>query len=203
MHYSIISYTYSCSIGSDCISHNMFRSWKTSSGSWSMRKKWVTIILLSSGRVRYACGTTKSWFANLFSSPVPLFYHLPIYLSSLCSIIQLGKHESIVSNIYDLLAHLAFTFDSAHLDHLFTLFQESWGGSDLNKERLLEFIQRLASDDSEGKMAVKVKRQPKLLLSQATQLPPLMPLFFCGLTLSYRPSSFSGTWRVTPPPHLN
>ncbi len=59
-----------------------------------------------------------------------------------------------MANIFDLLAHLAFSLDSAQLDHLFTLFQSSLGSG--NTERLLEFVQRLATDDSEGKLAVKV-----------------------------------------------
>lgn len=69
---------------------------------------------------------------------------------------QENKHESIVSNIFDLLARLAFTFDTTHLDHLFTCFQASWGGTSRAMERLLEFVQRLAAEDTEGKMANKV-----------------------------------------------
>lgn len=69
---------------------------------------------------------------------------------------QENKHESIVSNIFDLLARLAFTFEPAHLDHLFTRFQAGWGGTGRAMERMLGFVQRLAAEDSEGNMANKV-----------------------------------------------
>jgi hypothetical protein len=61
---------------------------------------------------------------------------------------QLGKHETIVNNIYDLLAKLAWHFETQQLDRLFELFQKSWGGSLKEMERLLEFIRKLAEDDT-------------------------------------------------------
>eukprot|EP00047_Mylnosiga_fluctuans_P003754 m.230773 g.230773 ORF g.230773 m.230773 type:complete len:2224 (-) comp12113_c0_seq1:1381-8052(-) len=69
---------------------------------------------------------------------------------------QLGKHETIQSNIFELLAHLAWHMDSDHLDHLFSLFQQSWGGSAHSMERLLHFVRKLGEDDSQGKVATKV-----------------------------------------------
>eukprot|EP00042_Codosiga_hollandica_P058700 m.888901 g.888901 ORF g.888901 m.888901 type:complete len:2301 (-) comp59937_c0_seq1:245-7147(-) len=69
---------------------------------------------------------------------------------------QVGKHEAIVTNIFNLLAKLANAFDTNQLDHLFRCFQLSWGGTVKNMERLIEFVRRLAEDDTEGKMALKV-----------------------------------------------
>ena len=37
---------------------------------------------------------------------------------------QLGKHETIVNNIYDLLAKLAWHFETEQLDQLFLLFKQ-------------------------------------------------------------------------------
>ena len=36
---------------------------------------------------------------------------------------QAGKHEAIVKNVHDLLAHLAWDFSAEQLDHLFVCFQ--------------------------------------------------------------------------------
>ena len=69
---------------------------------------------------------------------------------------QTGKHEVIVSNIHDLLAKLACHFDTEQLDHLLVCFQNSWGGTAKQMERMLEFIRRLSEDDSEGNVAPKV-----------------------------------------------
>ncbi|EGD80675.1 hypothetical protein PTSG_11701 [Salpingoeca rosetta] len=69
---------------------------------------------------------------------------------------QEGKHGVIVDNIHDLLAHLAYHFGPEQLDHLFSLVQASWGGSDQNMMRLLRLIQRLAEEDAAGEMAHKV-----------------------------------------------
>lgn len=67
-----------------------------------------------------------------------------------------GKHQSIINNVRDLLAKLARFFDTDQLDHLFLCFQRSWGGSVQQMRGLLEFIRRLAEDDSEGVVAPKV-----------------------------------------------
>ena len=69
---------------------------------------------------------------------------------------QNGKFEAIVINIHDLLAKLAWLFDSNHLDHLLLCFERTWGGSIQNMEKLLELMCRLAQDDSEGILANKV-----------------------------------------------
>ena len=70
--------------------------------------------------------------------------------------LQTDKHETIVHNIFELLARLTVYLDSEQLDHLFTLFKSNWGGTHQNMERLLSFVRRLAEDDNEGKVAVKV-----------------------------------------------
>ena len=72
-----------------------------------------------------------------------------VHLSSIWNA-QTGKHEVIVSNIHDLLAKLACHFDTEQLDHLLVCFQNSWGGTAKQMERMLEFIRRLSEDDSEG-----------------------------------------------------
>ncbi|XP_065177789.1 probable ubiquitin carboxyl-terminal hydrolase FAF-X isoform X1 [Sycon ciliatum] len=70
---------------------------------------------------------------------------------------QAGKHEAIVKNVHDLLAHLAWDFSAEQLDHLFQCFQASWvSASKKGREKLLELIRRLAEDDKEGMMAGKV-----------------------------------------------
>jgi ubiquitin carboxyl-terminal hydrolase 9/24 len=70
---------------------------------------------------------------------------------------QSGKHEAIVKNVHDLLTKLAWDFSPPHLDHLFGHFQGSWvSASRRQREKLLELIRRLAEDDKEGVMAVKV-----------------------------------------------
>lgn len=96
---------------------------------------------------------------------------------------QDGKHETIVKNVHDLLAKLAWDFDAEQLDHLFDCFEVSsfallpctfyWrlsnrvpyhspfqaSMSTANKrqrDRLLELIRRLAEDDKIGVMAHKV-----------------------------------------------
>eukprot|EP00041_Stephanoeca_diplocostata_P039081 m.1585860 g.1585860 ORF g.1585860 m.1585860 type:complete len:2436 (+) comp25326_c0_seq1:243-7550(+) len=69
---------------------------------------------------------------------------------------QVDKHETISNNIHNLLAKLACELDTQQLDHLFQCFQNSWGGSIRNMERLLDFIRRLGEEDSEGNVAPKV-----------------------------------------------
>ena len=70
---------------------------------------------------------------------------------------QTGKHEAIVKNVHDLLTKLAWDFQPEQLDHLFGHFQESWvNASRRQREKLLELMRRLAEDDKEGVMAVKV-----------------------------------------------
>lgn len=70
---------------------------------------------------------------------------------------QNGKHEAIVKNVHDLLTKLAWDFLPDQLDHLFGHFQSSWStASRRQQEKLLELIRRLAEDDKEGVMAVKV-----------------------------------------------
>eukprot|EP00051_Salpingoeca_urceolata_P010816 m.132959 g.132959 ORF g.132959 m.132959 type:complete len:2404 (+) comp16869_c0_seq3:193-7404(+) len=74
---------------------------------------------------------------------------------------QIGKHDVIVTNVQDLLAKLAYLFDTEQLDHLFDCFQESWKSAVSNSkqmQKLLVFVQLLAEDDNEGKMASKVLR---------------------------------------------
>jgi ubiquitin carboxyl-terminal hydrolase 9/24 len=53
---------------------------------------------------------------------------------------QVDKFDTIVSNIHDLLAKLAWHFDREQLEHLFLCFKKSWGGSSRNMQKLLEFI---------------------------------------------------------------
>jgi hypothetical protein len=100
-------------------------------------------------------------------------------------------HDTIVANIHDMLAHLAYHFSAEQLDQLFSLFQDrcepasklcssvlalpcssssfcsppflhfsflpfSLGGSPKNMTRMLQLVRRLAEDDSEGTMALKV-----------------------------------------------
>ena len=72
--------------------------------------------------------------------------------------VQTGKHDAIVSNIHGLLANLAFSFEPEQLEHLFALFQRSWGGTRKEMEKMLEFIGKLAEDDANGTMAGKVGR---------------------------------------------
>lgn len=70
---------------------------------------------------------------------------------------QAGKHETIVKNVHDLLAKLAWDFSAEQLDHLFECFQESMTTANKRqRERLLELIRRLAEDDKNGVMANKV-----------------------------------------------
>lgn len=69
---------------------------------------------------------------------------------------QAGKHEAIVKNVHDLLAKLAWDFTPEQLDHLFGCFQASMTTANKRqRERLLEFIRRLAEDDKNGVMAHK------------------------------------------------
>lgn len=37
---------------------------------------------------------------------------------------QEGQHDTIVANVHDLLAHLAYHFSTSQLDKLFSLFQK-------------------------------------------------------------------------------
>ncbi|XP_055334947.1 probable ubiquitin carboxyl-terminal hydrolase FAF-X [Paramacrobiotus metropolitanus] len=70
---------------------------------------------------------------------------------------QNGKHEAIVKNVHDLLTKLAWDFTPEQLDHLFQHFQGSWvSASRRQREKLLDLIRRLAEDDKEGIMAIKV-----------------------------------------------
>lgn len=70
---------------------------------------------------------------------------------------QAGKHEAIVKNVHDLLAKLAYDFNTEQLDHLFGCFQASMKSANKHqRERLLELIRRLAEDDKSGVMAHKV-----------------------------------------------
>jgi ubiquitin carboxyl-terminal hydrolase 9/24 len=70
---------------------------------------------------------------------------------------QVDKHEAIVKNVHDLLARLAWNFSAEQLDYLFQCFQRSWThAGKRQREKLLELIRRLAEDDKEGVMAVKV-----------------------------------------------
>lgn len=70
---------------------------------------------------------------------------------------QCGKHEAIVKNVHDLLAKLAYDFNTEQLDHLFGCFQASMKTANKHqRERLLELIRRLAEDDKSGVMAHKV-----------------------------------------------
>lgn len=70
---------------------------------------------------------------------------------------QVGKHEAIVKNVHDLLAKLAWDFNTEQLDYLFGCFQASMKSANKRqRERLLELIRRLAEDDKSGVMAHKV-----------------------------------------------
>lgn len=95
---------------------------------------------------------------------------------------QAGKHEAIVKNVHDLLAKLAWDFNTEQLDHLFGCFQVIYpflinnyavrksnksnislfqqasmkSANKHQRERLLELIRRLAEDDKSGVMAHKV-----------------------------------------------
>lgn len=85
---------------------------------------------------------------------------------------QAGKHEAIVKNVHDLLAKLAWDFNSEQLDHLFDCFQASMTTANKRqRERLLELIRRLAEDDKNGVMAHKVL---KLFwtLAHSAEVPP-------------------------------
>lgn len=85
---------------------------------------------------------------------------------------QAGKHEAIVKNVHDLLAKLAWDFNADQLDHLFDCFQASMKTANKKqRERLLEFIRRLAEDDKNGVMANKVL---KLFwtLAHSAEVPP-------------------------------
>lgn len=69
----------------------------------------------------------------------------------------MGKHDTIVKNVHDLLAKLAWDFSPDQLDHLFECFQTSWTTANKRqREKLLELIRRLAEDDKDGVMAYKV-----------------------------------------------
>jgi hypothetical protein len=70
--------------------------------------------------------------------------------------LQVGQHEVIENNVLDLLGKLAIHFEHEQLEQLFACFQRSWGGTKHNMEKLLAFIRRLAEDDAEGRMALKV-----------------------------------------------
>jgi ubiquitin carboxyl-terminal hydrolase 9/24 len=67
-----------------------------------------------------------------------------------------GKHQSIINNVRDLLAQSAKFLDTDELDQMFHFFQQSWGGSVQQMRGLIDFIRRLAEDDSEGVVATKV-----------------------------------------------
>jgi hypothetical protein len=69
---------------------------------------------------------------------------------------QMGKGKAIENNVLDLLGKLAVSFEHEQMEQLFVCFQRSWGGSMSNMERLLAFLCRLAEDDGDGKMALKV-----------------------------------------------
>eukprot|EP00045_Choanoeca_perplexa_P017708 m.262868 g.262868 ORF g.262868 m.262868 type:complete len:2290 (-) comp17611_c0_seq1:39-6908(-) len=67
---------------------------------------------------------------------------------------QTGKHETIVKNLHDLLANLAWHLHGDQLQFLFELFKKSWG--DQNQEDVLVLMQRLAEEDQKGTMAASV-----------------------------------------------
>lgn len=70
---------------------------------------------------------------------------------------QAGKHEAIVKNVHDLLAKLAWDFNTEQLDYLFKCFQTCMKTANKKqRERLLELNRRLAEDDKNGMMAQKV-----------------------------------------------
>lgn len=70
---------------------------------------------------------------------------------------KLDKHEIIVKNIHDLIAKLAWNFSPNQLNFLFSCFKSSWSNaSKKEREKLLELMRKLAEDDKDGSMAVKV-----------------------------------------------
>lgn len=85
---------------------------------------------------------------------------------------QAGKHEAIVKNVHDLLAKLAWDFNTEQLDYLFKCFQTCMKTANKKqRERLLELNRRLAEDDKNGVMAQKVL---KLFwtLAHSADIPP-------------------------------
>ncbi|EDQ92258.1 uncharacterized protein MONBRDRAFT_31374 [Monosiga brevicollis MX1] len=69
---------------------------------------------------------------------------------------QGGKHETIVKNLHELLAEIAWDLTGDNLHYLFELFKESWGGSDENRRNLLTLMRRLAEEDTHNTMANQV-----------------------------------------------
>jgi ubiquitin carboxyl-terminal hydrolase 9/24 len=85
--------------------------------------------------------------------------------------IQTGKHPIVIENIHAIMAAAAVKFDTAQMDHLFDLIQETWSNAnDRHREKLLGFVGKIGRDDKHGRIALKVL---ELLwtLSQLPQLP--------------------------------
>ncbi len=75
--------------------------------------------------------------------------------SSPISLHQLGKHETIVTNVFPVLLRLAPLLAPPQRDHLLSLVQKAWGVV-AESERLLLFLRRLGQDDKQGEVALKV-----------------------------------------------
>lgn len=93
---------------------------------------------------------------------------------------QLGKHETIVNNVFPVLLRLAPSLEPPRMDHLFALVQRAWGSA-TECERLLLFLRRLGQGDSHGEIALKVVN----LLWQLAR-DPATPPRVCELALDYQ-----------------
>ncbi|CAH8682566.1 unnamed protein product [Schistosoma rodhaini] len=69
---------------------------------------------------------------------------------------QIGKHETIIKNIFNMLTHLALEFSMNQLNHLFHCFKQSWKkATKRQRERLIDLITMLAEQDTDGMMMQK------------------------------------------------
>ncbi|VDP65308.1 unnamed protein product [Schistosoma mattheei] len=69
---------------------------------------------------------------------------------------QIGKHETIIKNIFNMLTRLALEFSMNQLNYLFNCFQQSWKkATKRQRERLVDLITMLAEQDTDGMMMQK------------------------------------------------
>ncbi|KAH8869289.1 putative ubiquitin carboxyl-terminal hydrolase FAF [Schistosoma japonicum] len=69
---------------------------------------------------------------------------------------QIGKHETIIKNIFNMLTRLSLEFSMNQLNYLFNCFKRSWDkATKRQRERLIDLITMLAEQDSDGMMMQK------------------------------------------------
>ncbi|KAK4475402.1 hypothetical protein MN116_002461 [Schistosoma mekongi] len=69
---------------------------------------------------------------------------------------QIGKHETIIKNIFNMLTRLSLEFSMNQLNYLFNCFKRSWDkATKRQRERLIDLITMLAEQDTDGMMMQK------------------------------------------------